>query len=63
MKKPRPKWLGHLNRFRLLPPGQTLIAKAAKAGVDTRSKPAIEHWKRTGEIRPPSHFGKGYDDA
>lgn len=41
------------NPFRLLGPGQHIIAKAHKAGVDTTSRPAIEHWRRTGEIKLP----------
>lgn len=48
--KRRP-WNGPaLNHFRLLPPAQHIIAKANKAGVDTTSKPAIEHWRETGVV-------------
>lgn len=38
------------NHFRLLPPGPHIIARAARAGVDTASRPAIEHWLRTGVV-------------
>lgn len=38
------------NPFRLLPPGQGIIARAAKAGVDTRLRPAIEYWRATGIV-------------
>jgi hypothetical protein len=38
------------NPFRLLPPGPAIIARAARAGVDTASRPAIEHWLRTGIV-------------
>jgi hypothetical protein len=51
VKKPRPAWLDRsVNRFKLLPPSQRIIALARAAGVDTRSRPAIEHWRRTGEV-------------
>jgi len=38
------------NVFRLLPPGPHIIAKAMAAGVDTSSRPAIEHWRQTGVV-------------
>ena len=51
MKRPRPKWLDRagFNPFRLLPPGQAVIARARKAGVDTTSRPAIAEWRADGE--------------
>lgn len=36
------------NMFRLLGPPQHVIAKAAKAGVNTRSRPEIDAWRRAG---------------
>lgn len=43
----RPRWLDRpRNQFRLLPPSQNIIAKAAADGVDTRSRPAIAEWRR-----------------
>jgi hypothetical protein len=33
-----------------LPPAQHIIARAAKAGVDTKSRPAIDYWRRTGIV-------------
>lgn len=47
-----------VNPFRLLPIPQHVIARARAAGVDTKSKPAIEHWRRTGEVRPASYFAE-----
>ncbi len=50
--KPRRPWRNGpaFNPFRILPPAQHIIAKAAKAGVDTTSRPAIEEWRRTGKV-------------
>jgi hypothetical protein len=48
----KPRWSPPLarNPFRILPPGQHIIARAAKAGVDTRLRPAIEYWRATGIV-------------
>lgn len=48
----RPAWLSRpaRNVFAELPPGPHIIARAARAGVDTKSRPAIEHWLRTGVV-------------
>lgn len=35
--------------FRLLPPSQKIIARARAAGVDTRSRAAIDAWRAAGE--------------
>lgn len=37
------------NMFRLLPPGQSTIARANRAGVNTTSRPAIAAWRAAGE--------------
>jgi hypothetical protein len=37
------------NVFKLLPPGQNIIARAHRAGVDTTSLPAIRAWREAGE--------------
>jgi hypothetical protein len=37
------------NVFRLLPFGPNIIARAARAGVDTTSTPAIRAWRAAGE--------------
>jgi hypothetical protein len=37
------------NPFRLLPPSQTIIARASRAGIDTTSRTAIAEWRADGE--------------
>lgn len=37
------------NLFRLLPPGQNVLDRARKAGVDTRSSAEVKAWRRAGE--------------
>lgn len=50
MNRRRPAWLDRrFNPFRLLPPGQAVIDRARKAGVDTRSRQAIAEWRADGE--------------
>lgn len=45
------------NMFRILPPGQHIIRRAARAGVNTRSRPEIEAWRRAG---CPDHWENGH---